>query len=664
MEQTQRAYKLDGDIDWRNPPNGDHEWVESLVRFNHMIDLAAAYRITRDDSYLNTFKEHLYSFTNHRGCSARHWKYRLNPAIRGINLIRAYDLIRDLEQLPDDLHLAVYFNLIEDIEFLLPTLDDTKGNGAFFITTFLLIAAEFLETIFIEAADWKSTAEIRLSEILSTEIQADGIEVEQAPMYHGQVLLTLLDYCVALTANNDQVSNTLKSTIKTLLDALHQICDPEGLIPPIGDSDRFPVSYLTGFHDAVLGTVTDEDIEEAKKPEINRSPDSYCNIKTLSDTGWTIVRWNYDTETQGYLLFDCSGKPNIGGHSHADDLHFLLHNSNGPILTDPGRFTYCRELKKYLPLTKKRIYPGGKFRFLWSLLFPDFIELSSRDWRKYFFGTLAHNTISMDGYDQPGYDHLSKVGSRVEHKPPTTVGPLVLLEGALDTHHDTNNQKRNTGDSTPLYKHQRALIGYLPHLWLIIDRVQGNREHEWISSFHLPENSRASSDQQPMTIYTGEETHYMQILSSHGFKHSIRTEQDWISPVYNAKSPSTTIRAIAHNTSEATLITAICSPMHSQLRMEKGETILLEAGTGETAHEIHSIKIIDRNTVTRITINPQQLPAQHEGLESDALIALESRTNGEIQEIGFLDGSYIRGEGYLHKSDQESTPAFYINLSG
>jgi hypothetical protein len=659
MEQTHSAYKLDKDIDWDNAPNGDYEWIESLVRFNHMIDLAAAYRITDDESFLNTFAEHIHSFTDHRGCSARHWGYRLNPAIRGINLIRAYDLIRGHNQLSDDLHLAVYFNLLQDIEFLLPTLDDTRGNGAFFITTFLLIASEFLENIFTEAVDWKNTAESRLSEILHSEIQPDGIEVEQVPMYHGQVLLTLLDYCVALTANNAPVGDVLRSAIKAMTDSLRQVCDPEGLCPPIGDSDRFPVSYLTGFRNAVLGTTAEENSSELENPDAH----TRCSIKTFADTGWTVVRWNYNADTQGYLLFDCSGKPKSSGHSHADDLHFLLHSSNGPILTDPGRFTYCREFKEYFPLTKKRIYPQGKFRFLWSWLFPNFVELSSRDWKKYFQATLAHNTISMDGHNQPSYNHRSTPGSLVEHMTPITAGPLVLLEGALDTCRDRNGHERNTDDPTPCYQHRRFLVGYLPHLWLIIDRVKGDQEHEWISSYHLHANSQVSPGRLPMSIHTGGESHYIQLMAPQAIKHRISIEQDWVSPVYNRKLPSTTIRAIAQNTAEATLITAICSPMDSQLRMEKAESILLEAAAGETAQEIHSIQLVNGNTVTRILINPERKPAQHAGLESDALIILESRTDGRIQEVGFLDGSYVRGKDYLHRTDQEYTRAFYNDLT-
>jgi hypothetical protein len=69
-----------------------------------------------------------------------------------------------------------------------------------------------------------------------------------------------------------------------------------------------------------------------------------------------------------YLHFDAAplGFLSIAAHGHADALSFILHIAGLPIFIDPGTYTYHTEA----------------------------------DWRSYFIGTLAHNTICINHKDQ------------------------------------------------------------------------------------------------------------------------------------------------------------------------------------------------------------------------------------------------------------------------
>ena len=67
---------------------------------------------------------------------------------------------------------------------------------------------------------------------------------------------------------------------------------------------------------------------------------------------------HFDAAPLGYL--------SIAAHGHADALSFILHVDGQPVFIDSGTYTYHTE----------------------------------PEWRQYFIGTLAHNTIRINQKDQ------------------------------------------------------------------------------------------------------------------------------------------------------------------------------------------------------------------------------------------------------------------------
>ncbi|NOQ14489.1 MAG: hypothetical protein GQ583_08460 [Methyloprofundus sp.] len=632
MEVTHKAYRLDKKIDWFTPPTGDHEWIDSLVRFTHMIDLTAAYDFTHEGKYLASFENYLNSFSIARKTPGRHWKFLINIAVRLINLIRAYDLIAHEDSLPLSVHLEVLENIALDIEFLLNSLDKVRGNGAFFATTALLIASEFLTDIF-DVEKWQVLAEQKLYEILDTEIQSDNIEVEQVPMYHGEVVLTLLDYCIMLKSNNLPISTQLEKTIKGMLHALTELCDPEGKIPAIGDSDRYSITYITNLYHTIFQAETAQVF-----PATVKTISDYSSLTTYDASGWAIVRWNYNIEKQGYLLFDCSGKPKHqkSGHSHADDLQFLLHTSNGAIFTDPGRFSYCTDFQAYYPFTKKRIYPKDQFRPFYTLLFPKFMDLYGRNWKEYFKRTLSHNTISLNGENQPGYAKRTDPCSKTELLQQQKTGPLVFLQGHLDTSANKEN--------SPPYQHTRTILGVLPHLWIIVDKMNAEEKGNWISSYHLEAGSQASISNQSIYIEASGGAHSMHFLSSTNTSPLLSVDDDWISHIYNKKQPSKTIRTTTEKTSDAMLVTVIQSLENNKMQLNEANTVNLSMD--HLTQDIFILTLTQGDSITKLIINPDCKPLKHGELEFDSILSLESRDGENLTEAGFIGGTFLRSSDF------------------
>lgn len=654
MELTHTAYRLPRQIDWFIPPNGDHEWIDSLVRFTHMLDLAAAHRITGKTRYLQAFEHYLASFSKSRRLAGRHWEYPLNAAIRVTNLIRAYDLLSRAPDLSGPTHLAVVANLASDIRFMSASLDKARGNGAFFMTTALLTAAEYLGDI-LDTSGWYDRATTRLFEILDSEVQADGIEVEQVPMYHGQVMLVLLEYLAVLQANDRPVSEKLRSTVDIMLTALCRLVDPQGYIPPIGDSDRFTLSYLTNFYSAVTGdTAGCAKLPGGAADQASRKA-SGCHLTTLNDAGWNIVRWDYSRDRQGYLFFDCSGRPADGKnyHSHADDLQFLLHTSDGPVFTDPGRFTYCREFKAYFPFTRKRIYPEGRLRRVYSRLFPGFMRLASRDWRKHFQHTLSHNTVSVDGKIQPHYGAGPDARYPLVYQGPLSCGRLVLMRGEFYTRdmHKADQEGKRSGD----YRHQRFVVGYLPDMWVIVDRLESDEARDWTSSYHLGARCRAQPADGGLRISDGNHMHMMRFIANGHAAPSVAIEDDWVSPVYNRLQRSKTVRARIPGVPAVLIATVMLTHADNRTRFLEAASVMLTSALDGTQHPVFSIGVATGNTTTRLLINPDGTSLHHDGFESDAIATVVASSGSNLLEAGFVGGTFLNGPGVdLHSGKGES----------
>jgi hypothetical protein len=84
--------------------------------------------------------------------------------------------------------------------------------------------------------------------------------------------------------------------------------------------------------------------------------------------GYFILGERFETPREVRIVADAGplGYLSIAAHGHADALAFTLSASGRPLLVDPGTYAYHTE----------------------------------RRWRRYFKGTSAHNTVTVDGEDQ------------------------------------------------------------------------------------------------------------------------------------------------------------------------------------------------------------------------------------------------------------------------
>jgi hypothetical protein len=146
-----------------------------------------------------------------------------------------------------------------------------------------------------------------------------------------------------------------------------------------------------------------------------------------------------------YLAFDAApfGDRRVPGHGHADALSFEVYAHGHTWLMDPGVYG------TWVPA----------------------------EWRNYFRGTRAHNTVQVDGQDQS-----LLIGTRLVYHPARVTWHHWLTNEHLDwidAAHD--GYQRLPAPIT----HRRQVLFVKPSYWVVIDRLEGAGEHtlDWLFHF-------------------------------------------------------------------------------------------------------------------------------------------------------------------------------------
>lgn len=224
---------------------------------------------------------------------------------------------------------------------------------------------------------------------------SDGVNREQAISYQQFVLDFLLISMLTARDHDIEFPVSFQERIEQMLEYVASIMDFRGNVPMIGDADDGYVVRLSqeaGFNPyrsllasgAVLFSRGDF---KAKAQEFDdksmwllgeEGRVKFDGLSTesarlpvrqeFSDGGYYILGSNFESGREIRLIADTGplGYQSIAAHGHADALAITLSVAGHEILIDPGTYAYH---------TKK-------------------------EWRDYFRGTSAHNTIVIDGENQ------------------------------------------------------------------------------------------------------------------------------------------------------------------------------------------------------------------------------------------------------------------------
>lgn len=483
----------------------DKEWRIEWSKFYFGLDLAHAFAESGETRFLDCWERLLWSWM--RQVPADHDRSDIT-ARRIQNWIYAWLRFRAAgAALSDPLAEAMLASLAAQVAFVRENLTAERNHRT------LELYALFIAALALPVLDGDGTlrafAAEELTRNLLEDILPDGVHREQSTHYHCIALRTFL----GARQNAAQFGFVFPPAYDERLAracefALH--CHrPDGAIPAFSDSDTGSYQDLLALAAELLDRpdfryVATRGREGAAPRDRGASfPDGGYFMQR---SGWGETRAFAD---ERFLMLDC-GPLGAGGHGHYDLLSIEISAGGRPLIADPGRYTYSDE---------------------------------PPDWRRWFKGTAAHNTVLVDGLDQTPYRRSKPKGA------PATgtllgrwTGPgLDLIAGEV---------------TSPAYdaRHRRSVLFVAGEYWLIHDRLTAPTAHHYDLRFHLTPEALGQTH---VVLHRGQ-----WVVRAPGLRLVFegatrpRLEQGWYAPEYGARQEAPVI-AVSRHASHTDFLTLV-----------------------------------------------------------------------------------------------------------
>jgi hypothetical protein len=448
-------------INIRDDRYGSAKNVWEINRMLFLTDLAYQYSQTKDVTLITIIQSHICSWINENPyLCGLNWCSNIEVNIRLINWYYCWQLL-DVENL--SITNAAFNQFVQQTwlpaiyqhckySYLHPSLYSSANNHLIAEYAGLFVASQLWK--FKESDKWSKYAKAGLEREIRKQHSKNGINREEAAEYIQFITdFFLVAYLVGKKYNN-HFSTHYKDYLYHIFAYIAQIVDDKGNYLMYGDGDdgyllkiskeNYPNNFLslltTGsvlfnepkfkhlkcyFDDKtrlLLGNKSGlfDELDSAYQPKST----FYVKEGHFIFRGKDILL-HFDAAPLGYL--------SIAGHGHADALSFILHVDNKPIIVDSGTYTYH----------------------------------THHEWRTYFMGTLAHNTICVDGENQA-----------------TLAGPTLwlnhyktkLLKCESDDKNDFVLAEHNGYRSKGLIHQRSILFDKGKNYFEIIDRVEFSKQ--------------------------------------------------------------------------------------------------------------------------------------------------------------------------------------------
>ena len=546
-------------LDYRNPRRvGDIKYLWELNRHLHIVTLAQAYALSGDARYFRVVRRHLESWFDECPYGmGPNWSSALELGIRLINWSVAWQLLGGAS--------SPLFQDDEGARFRRRWLDAVYQHAQFVHGHFSLYSSANNHLIgeaaglFVAALTWPNWPRARawLAEakaILEREAllqnAPDGVNREQAVSYQQFELDLLLLPLFAGRANGKKFPAAFELRIEAMIEYLASIMDAGGNVPMLGDSDDGLVVRLAlddghcpyrsllatgailfrrGDFKAKAGRLDDKTrwlFGEGADGAFEQLDGTRVQLpvrRAFAHGGYYILGCGFETETEIRLVADAGplGYQTIAAHGHADALAFTLCVGGKEFLIDPGTYAYHTQ----------------------------------GEWRRYFRGTAAHNTVRVDGLDQSqsggNFMWLRKADARCDLWKPSDERDVFegRHDGYLRLADPVLHRRRIT-----LYKRARRI--------LIEDTLEAAGAHEIELLFHCSELCSVRSVATGYALSQGHHTATIRLPVTEGALSKIYYANDapiggWVSRRFDHKQPTHTIVWSASIAGHTTLTTEI-----------------------------------------------------------------------------------------------------------
>jgi Heparinase II/III-like protein/Heparinase II/III N-terminus len=295
-----------------------------LSRCQHLPLLAAAYRITGDQRFLDEIGMQLTTFSEDNPVEfGPCWSCTMDVAIRSANWVATLALLPDA-----DWTAGVLGTLLLHGRFIRSHLEWSEVRGNHYLSD--VVGLLPLAAVFPKEG-WQAWAAAELVAEMKHQVRADGCDHEMSTSYH-RLVTELFD--VGTEAARGLGANFPDWYLERL-ELMHMFVRdytrPDGLAPLIGDEDSGRFLPLGSYgadprdHRHLLG-----------------EPAAFSARASVA-----YPRGGYYVMRAGdlYAIVRCgdTGLDGLGGHSHNDQLSFELCAGDQPLVVDPGAFIYTAD---------------------------------------------------------------------------------------------------------------------------------------------------------------------------------------------------------------------------------------------------------------------------------------------------------------------------------
>jgi len=444
---------------------GDSKVTWELNRHQHLVILAKAYRLTRDERYATEACSQWRDWQSANPYPLGiNWASSLEVAFRALSWMWMYYLLEGTPaigpgfrqewlraQAINGRHLERYLSTY----FSPNTHLVGEAVGLFFLGT---LCRELSS-----AERWKARGWQIILEEAHRQVYPDGLHFEQSTYYHVYALDLLLHAVLLATANGQNLPKELEQTLERMLNALFHL-GFAGPPPRFGDDDggrlfdpsRNRSEHLLdplatgailfcrgdfkwragGLREETIWLLGQDGVEEWDRLEARPG---VANSAAFQSAGVYVL-----TAANSQLVIKTGpSAPQSNGHSHADALSVCLQSGGHQLLVDPGSCQYVGD--------------GNK--------------------RDLFRSTAMHNTLRVDGKDQaePAGPFSWNHQVRARAKQWITGESFDVFVGCHDGY-----------QRLPLpVEHCRWILALRSGIFVVRDVLEGKGEHRLDISWHL-----------------------------------------------------------------------------------------------------------------------------------------------------------------------------------
>lgn len=529
---------------------GNNKGTWEHNRHNHLVTLARAFYLTGDEKHACEAVAQIEDWIRTNPyLIGPNWTSALECGIRIISWSWVLHLLKGSVHCTDSFRETVLANVWRHCNFIRhnPSLYSSANNHRIGELSGLFVGS----TLFPELRDssgWQRVAYKALVEEIGKQVCADGVCKEQAVSYHCFDIDFFLLCGLLGERNGMPFPKEYWDRLERMIEFIAAIMGSGRHVPQIGDSDDGRAIILSetddNYYASFLGVgacLFDRSDFKAKAgafpekalwlagPEAYekynrlRSSDGRKLPDSFREGGYYVLGCGTTPSDEIKIVFDCGelGYTRIAAHGHADCLSFTLSAFGNEILVDPGTYAYH----------------------------------TMAPWRRYFKGTIAHNTVRIDKTDQSVYAGYFMWTEKARRN-------LIRWEstGQTDTVVGSHDGYRRLPDPVT---HTRELQFTKGSRTLTVrDSMSAQGVHEIELAFHFAPGCRVTvSERNKLEVDHGDAhvvIHFDERFSVAMFHGSTDPIVGWVSYRLDVKVPACSVIATTRTTGDAVFMTEIC----------------------------------------------------------------------------------------------------------